>query len=233
MLDLFSTDGSLDFSNAGAPKCVRPETVQDLEAILTKLAILEGKSIVEYIEDLKDEINSEKTTVEEKIKNLENKLYLITELDDNGSESLAESIKQIKKLLSTDLSSFNCLINDLKDLKTESEQNFQKINQKIININTKVHTLDETQNHLIQKVQDIESQLDNCCSSGNSGGSGGEVDPSIIAKAVKDLKQEIYSELDSAKLNFNNISLAKIINAFRSELRQRPFTDSEIDGIAL
>ena len=206
------------------------EMTAALEKLLTQLAKLNGMTVEEYVKTL---IDDAKLDYDRKIQEIKDQLYLITELDDNGLVSIAEDVKNLKALIKTlsgDVGAVEGLLEKINEVRDYTDSKIQEVNDNIdakyIEVNAKFGTIsqriDELSTGGTEPSEETEARLTDL-----------ENRADATEEKVELLEEELHSSVDSIKVTFENVSLARVINAMREELSLRDYSENEIDGIVL
>ena len=126
-----------------------------LENLLLQMSELSGKSLREYVDGIRADVEKSQADA---IAKLQGQLSAITEMDDNGVESLAEKIKHIQDMLGTD-DTVQTIVNLIKDNKDFTKQVEERVSALEASTGTKFAGIDASLSNLDAKITKNVSDL--------------------------------------------------------------------------
>jgi len=135
-------------------KLTNEETIA-LENLLLQMSELSGKSLREYVDGIRADVEKSQADA---IAKLQGQLSAITEMDDNGVESLAEKIKHIQDMLGTD-DTVQTIVNLIKDNKDFTKQVEERVSALEASAGTKFAGIDASLSNLDAKITKNVSDL--------------------------------------------------------------------------
>ena len=208
-------------------------TTEELQKQLEALAEGMGTNVHEYVQS---QGFANEQDVLNRFNEVNEKINAITEMDDNGVESLAEKIKSLKDLLANEdgvvqglVDKINANAKEIEDIKAGTDTNFKKLQdalnangvkindalEKIDSVKTSVSDVDKK---VDEKITEAKNNIENLQSEINTLTGDATVEGSI-AKQITD------------ESNRTNISIEKAKQTAIDEAKK--YVDDKIDGLDL